>query len=346
MLPQVFIATLNIGNLDVATVFDRLGDAFSGMKSHDKALAHFDKALLLFVQHVGKNDVLVGATAAKLADALRQMRRYKEAISMYEKALEIQEKSFGNTHTVVAHTVELMGLCYSKLDQHENAMPLLERAVGMVSADVQPTSDSRSGASLWRTAGGVSDKEKRKRKITYLHNLAVAYMRSKMWSPALRMLKEVVELCEAAAITGSRIDNIDVAMVLTKACFTAFMLQQHLDAIDFGERAVRIFEMRTSAQAQLESVHALTCVGNSCELVGQASKAQDYFLKALAILNQNQHPLDEAVMGNIATTANHLAHSVENQGRFVEALMFYRQVLAVRHGKPARRYRLGAQVLP
>jgi tetratricopeptide (TPR) repeat protein len=176
-----------------------------------------------------------------------------------------------------------------------------------------------------------------------LLSLANAYLRVSRFQLALPLLEELRGLEEQMAAAGQKRPKL--AEVLDKIGFVLLKLQRPAEAGPVCVAALAENE-ELHGKSDLSLVHTLNMLGTVHDQLRQPRKAQAQYSRALLIVEayvRRQRALaadagsDEDIIQPdvVDTTLLNMAHSLETEGVYFEALQFYRYLLDIKQ----RRFR-------
>jgi len=123
-----------IQNVDceAAEAADLLRNAGSVMRlfgHFDVAENYYKRALEIYQQLYGRNNVWVAQTYNNLGIVLKNEGKYQAALEMYEKAQDILKQIQGPNSVLVAQTYNNMGVVFRAQGRYEEALEMYERAL-------------------------------------------------------------------------------------------------------------------------------------------------------------------------------------------------------------------------
>ncbi|HKX31093.1 MAG TPA: CHAT domain-containing tetratricopeptide repeat protein [Blastocatellia bacterium] len=342
---------IRIEALRVATEQDRIRQDAYNLRAanlklrragqYDEALPLAERALEIWEQLLGPEDLEVAAALCDLADSHYDKGEYARAEPLFKRALAIREKSLGPDHPGLAASLNSLASTYRVQGKYREAEPLCKSALAIYERALGPDHPSVAGplgdlGELYQLRGKYSEAEPLfKRALTIsekalgpdqpevavaLNNLAVLYQDQARSAEAEPLLKRSLAIRERAF--GP--DHQSVAIALNNLAFLYRSQEKYSEAESHFKRSLAIRERRSGPNHPSVAT-ALNNLALLCQSQGKYAEAESHFKRSLAIREQTFGPDHQSV----AMVLNNLALLYRFQERYAEAEPLNQRALAI-----------------
>ena len=269
----------NPNSANLATAYNNLGNTYSHLGDHEKALEYKLKDLAICEQVLPPTHPSLATSYNNVGSTYIHLGDHEQALEYLLKALAIREQVLPPTHPDLAQSYNNVGSTYVHLGDHEKALEYLLKALGIQEQVLPPTHPelATSYNNVGSTYGELGDHEK-----------ALEYKLK-----ALAIQEQVLPPTHP-----------DLATSYNNVGLTYGHLGDHEKALEYKRKALAICE-QVLPPTHPNLATSYNNVGSTYGHLGDHEKELEYQLKALAILEQSlpaDHPYNVVCRNNIAIT--------------------------------------------
>jgi CHAT domain-containing protein len=224
----------------------RIGRLRHSLGENSKALENYEKALDALAGK--KHTNWEGYLYVDIGKALQGLGLYEQSIFFFQNALA-NEKVVGTTH-------RLMGLTYSLLGQHEKSIHHIGKSI-----EIHQNLNN-------------SKEEKHD-----LHCLGDVYFRQKMFKKAVAYWKTAISI-------GSKGDDDNHRIILSKMAVACSLLKRHKEATEYIEKCI---SLKNRNYSDFSEGLILKNLGETLFNMGVKDKSRNYLVKSINILKNTDH---------------------------------------------------------
>lgn len=317
----------------IASSYNNIGMAFSGMGRHDTAFTIFSKAIELSNQF--RDPKLEAHLLNNLGLALAEKGQRDKALEFYERSLKLRE-SIGDKEGI-GSTYNNIGNVYVGLGQYDKALIFLKKSLLIREALGDKKLIAAAYHNIANTYYGIADYPKamenylRSLKIrrevndkagigSTLNNIAGISRLEKDYKNALAYYTESMKIREE---TGNK---QGVAIALNNIGNIYFDLNEMDKALEFFSRSL---EIRKELNDKKGQAIVLSNIGASYKNMSDFPKALKHHLEALKLQEQMEDDI------NIAITYNNIGEAYLGMNNFSKAIEYGLKSFEITSGKKA-----------
>ena len=190
----------------LATAYNNLGNTYSDLGDHNKALEYLLKALAIYEKVLPRNLPGLARSYNNVGSTYGNLGNHKKELEYLTKAIEIFEADLPENHLDLARSYDNMGTTYYHLFDHERALEYQRKAMEIFEA-VLPGNHPDLAQSYNNVGGTYNSLGDHKRALEYLLKaLAILEQTLPANHPTL------ATFCNNIAITYARLDDFDRAL--------------------------------------------------------------------------------------------------------------------------------------
>jgi len=123
---------------ETARLLNRVGLFLCEMGESDSGMQHIERALAMFEDHLGQDELEVATILSNLATLYLQMRMYPQALPLATRALAIGERVLHPDDPQIATYLGNLAAVYKEQGRYAEALPILKRIVAVKERSLGP----------------------------------------------------------------------------------------------------------------------------------------------------------------------------------------------------------------
>lgn len=247
-------------DLRVANLHHHAGSMREVWGDYDQALDHYEHALTIFEQQLGREHPTVASSVNNLGNVYFRLGDYEGALAQYSRALELREAVFGPGHPLIGSTLNNLGNVHQERGDYDSALDFYRRSLALREQILPEGHPVLAGS---------------------FNNIGYTLEKLGDYDGALISHQRALELREQAL--GS--DHPDVALSLSNIGIVHERKGSLAEAMSFHRRALEVVEAKLGPE-HVEVAWAYHNLGNVHAARGEFDEALAYQLRALAIRQQ------------------------------------------------------------
>lgn len=278
-----------------ATATYNLAYLYDNSGKYDQAEAFYKEAQDIYEGLRGPEDLETTKCMHSLTMLYVKQRKYEQAEQILQKVLEIRSKLLGTKHPLIALSFNDIAGLYEQQGKYEQAEVYLQKALEI-------------NEFLLGEHPNVA---------TNLLNLAGHYAKQGKYNQSKPLFQRAIQIYEQ--VLG--VEHIDIARAFNNYAFLLSEQDEREDARLLYKKALTIYKYHFQGNHP-ETLSILNSLIQVCINLGRSIEAQKYIIEMQELTYGNKHPI-------LASSLNNLALHYKQKKQYQEALVYYKQALAI-----------------
>ena len=243
-------------DLAIGSMHCQIGNLFQKNYKYDKALYHYQQALKITSQIIGKEQDDIAKLYDNIANVYCCQDNYSEALSAYQKSLNIRLSIFGNNDMSITQSYDNIGEVYSKQNRYESALSMykISRMIRLELAGENSVEIAHSN-----------------------YNMGKIYCIQEKYDEALNMYDESLQIYHSNENYKTDLCNVYVGIG------NVYFHQGNLnEALSYYQKSLDI-ELKLYGGNNLHVANTYSCIGGVYNKLNKYEDADTIYKKSLAI---------------------------------------------------------------